>query len=65
MKATLLLPLPLLLAAVTAVSAAPASFVIKDDAFVKDGQPFTLRSGSLHYFRVPPQYWAGRTGCCA
>ena len=58
--ATLLLPRLLLLAAVTAVSAAPASFVIKDDAFVKDGQPFTLRSGSLHYFRVPPQYWADR-----
>ena len=22
--------------------------------------PFTLRSGSLHYFRVPPAYWADR-----
>lgn len=36
------------------------SFAIKDDSFVKDGQPFTLRSGSLHYFRVPPAYWEDR-----
>ena len=36
------------------------SFVIENDEFVKDGQTFNLRSGSLHYFRVPPAYWRDR-----
>ena len=36
------------------------SFVIRNDSFVKDGCPFTLRSGSLHYFRVPASYWVDR-----
>jgi len=36
------------------------SFVIKNDSFVKDGQPFVLRSGSLHYPRVPRAYWRDR-----
>ncbi|KAL1507226.1 hypothetical protein AB1Y20_008075 [Prymnesium parvum] len=39
---------------------APRSFTIEDDRFVKDGLVFPLRSGSLHYFRVPPAYWADR-----
>ena len=36
------------------------SFVVKDDRFVKDGTPFTIRSGSIHYARVPRAYWADR-----
>ena len=28
-------------------------FTIEDDRFVKDGEPFVLRSGSVHYSRVP------------
>lgn len=36
------------------------AFTIKDDAFVKDGEPFTVRAGSLHYFRVPQPYWRDR-----
>ena len=31
-----------------------------NDSFVKDGKPFNLRSGSLHYFRVPAAYWQDR-----
>lgn len=36
------------------------SFRIEQDMFVKDGEPFTIRSGALHYFRVPPAYWRDR-----
>ena len=36
------------------------SFVIRDDQFMKDDKSFNLRSGSLHYFRVPPAYWRDR-----
>ncbi|XP_034234390.1 beta-galactosidase isoform X2 [Thrips palmi] len=32
----------------------------EQDAFLKDGQPFQMRSGSLHYFRVPRVYWRDR-----
>jgi hypothetical protein len=44
------------------VSGAPPSrsFTIANDTFLKDGKPFTLRSGSLHYFRVPQAYWRDR-----
>ena len=36
-----------------AVAARPRSFVVAGDAFVRDGEPFVLRSGSIHYARVP------------
>lgn len=38
------------------------SFAIgyEQDAFLKDGEPFQMRSGSLHYFRVPRVYWRDR-----
>ena len=29
------------------------SFLVRDDAFVKDGEAFVVRSGSVHYSRVP------------
>ncbi|XP_077550199.1 beta-galactosidase-like isoform X1 [Haemaphysalis longicornis] len=32
----------------------------ENDRFLKDGQPFRYISGSLHYFRVPKQYWKDR-----
>ena len=34
-------------------------FEIKDN-FYLDGQPFQVISGSIHYFRVVPQYWRDR-----
>lgn len=34
-------------------------FEIKDD-FYLDGKPFQVISGSIHYFRVVPQYWEHR-----
>ena len=52
--ATLLLGLGAAVAAPQAAATAAPSFIIRNDAFVKDGEPFILRSGSLHYFRVPP-----------
>lgn len=38
------------------------SFVIgyEQDAFLKDGEPFQILGGSLHYFRVPRAYWRDR-----
>ena len=36
------------------------SFVIEDDAFVRDTRPISLLSGSLHYTRVHPHYWQDR-----
>lgn len=35
------------------------TFEIRDD-FYLDGQPFQVRSGSIHYFRVVPEYWRDR-----
>lgn len=37
-----------------------SGFAVHDDAFWKDGERFTVRSGSLHYFRVPAAYWRDR-----
>jgi len=30
------------------------------DQFVKDGKPFRYVAGTMHYFRVPPEYWPDR-----
>ncbi|KAM0938187.1 putative beta-galactosidase [Dioscorea sansibarensis] len=35
-------------------------FWIADDKFWKDGQPFQIIGGDLHYSRVVPQYWKDR-----
>jgi len=32
-------------------------FEIKSDNFYLDGKPFQVISGSIHYFRVMPEYW--------
>ncbi|CAH2086527.1 unnamed protein product [Euphydryas editha] len=33
---------------------------IEGDEFVLDGNPFRIMSGSLHYFRLPSEYWRDR-----
>ena len=43
-----------------AAAAGSPSFTIANDRFVKDGRPFDIRSGSIHYSRVPPEYWQDR-----
>ncbi|KAL2899565.1 Beta-galactosidase 17 [Bienertia sinuspersici] len=35
-------------------------FEIADDIFWKDGEPFRIIGGDLHYFRVLPEYWEDR-----
>ncbi|XP_058476142.1 beta-galactosidase-1-like protein [Solea solea] len=32
----------------------------KNDCFLKDGKPFQFISGSVHYSRIPRQYWKDR-----
>ncbi|OAY36500.1 beta-galactosidase 17 isoform X2 [Manihot esculenta] len=36
------------------------SFEIADDVFWKDGKPFRIIGGDLHYFRILPEYWEDR-----
>ncbi|KAJ8755751.1 hypothetical protein K2173_024295 [Erythroxylum novogranatense] len=36
------------------------SFKIADDKFWKDGHPFQIIGGDLHYFRILPEYWEDR-----
>ncbi|PIN09321.1 Beta-galactosidase [Handroanthus impetiginosus] len=35
-------------------------FLIAEDMFWKDGEPFRIIGGDLHYFRVHPEYWEDR-----
>jgi len=35
-------------------------FTYKNADFLKDGTPFRIISGALHYFRVVPEYWEDR-----
>ena len=44
------------------MSAAPAqhTFGVEGEHFVLDGKPFVIRSGEMHYQRVPHQYWHDR-----
>ncbi|KAG8193654.1 hypothetical protein JTE90_024017 [Oedothorax gibbosus] len=39
-----------------------SSFTVdyKNNCFLKDGKPFRYMSGSIHYFRVPPEFWHDR-----
>lgn len=37
-----------------------ATFEVKGDDFVYNGEPIRLLSGALHYFRVVPEYWEDR-----
>ncbi|MDA3899066.1 MAG: beta-galactosidase [Spirochaetes bacterium] len=36
------------------------NFTYSKDTFLKDGEPFRIISGSIHYFRVIPEYWLDR-----
>jgi len=38
----------------------PRSFSTRGDQFLLDGQPFLIRSGEMHYPRVPRPYWRDR-----
>jgi len=42
------------------VRAAPESFAIEGRHFMRDGQPHVIRSGEMHYPRVPRAYWRDR-----
>ncbi|MCC7228870.1 MAG: beta-galactosidase, partial [Fimbriimonadaceae bacterium] len=35
-------------------------FIIQDDQFLLDGKPFQIRSGEIHFNRVPRDYWRDR-----
>ncbi len=35
-------------------------FTYQGESFYLDGEPFQLRSGAIHYFRVPRAYWYDR-----
>ena len=45
---------------VQSLRTARRSFVIKNDRFRLNGDPLNVRSGSMHYSRVPRQYWRDR-----
>ncbi|XP_022688282.1 beta-galactosidase-like [Varroa jacobsoni] len=53
---------PLLLLSAVAVVFGVREFKIdfENDRFVKDGKPFQIISGSIHYYNVPYQYWEDR-----
>ncbi len=46
------------LAALSAASA--AEFKVEGTSFVLDGKPFQIRSGEIHYSRVPKEEWRNR-----
>lgn len=43
-----------------AVGQAPAALHWRDGRLLRDGAPHSVRSGSLHYFRVVPEQWRDR-----
>lgn len=36
------------------------TFSIEGEHFMLDGKPFIIRSGEMHYPRVPPEHWRDR-----
>ena len=38
----------------------PHTFSIGDEAFLLDGKPFVIRTGEMHFTRVPREYWRHR-----
>ena len=36
------------------------TFTYKNKQFYWNGQPFQVRSGAMHYFRIPAYYWEDR-----
>ena len=51
---------PLLLFLPLLVRGQERSFTIGSNTFLKDGKAFRYVSGSLHYFRIPREYWEDR-----
>ncbi len=37
-----------------------AVFTYKDKNFLMNGEPYTVLSGAMHYFRIPREYWLDR-----
>jgi beta-galactosidase len=64
MKRTLLIALVLLVACSTfgqsTAKTAGRSFGWKGNDFLLDGKPFLIRSGEMHYPRIPRMYWRDR-----
>lgn len=57
----LLLALHLCLVLASSVGGeAQRRFWIENDAFWKDGSPFQIVGGDVHYFRIVPEYWKDR-----
>lgn len=57
----LLLALALcLVLAPSVASNASRRFWIENDTFQKDGAPFQIVGGDVHYFRIVPEYWKDR-----
>ena len=58
------LPQPCFPARRNQAAAKPAAtkhtFGIEGDRFVLDGKPFVIRSGEMHYARIPREYWRDR-----
>ena len=52
----------ILLMGIASVSADEGSFTISQEAntFLLNGEPFRFVSGSVHYFRIHPEYWNDR-----
>ena len=46
--------------AAQAQTASAVPVMIVDDHFVRDGKPYQIISGSIHYVRVPRPYWRDR-----
>lgn len=46
--------------AILAMTAAAHTFTVKGPDFILDGEPFQIRSGELHYNRIPRAYWKDR-----
>jgi len=36
------------------------TFICENGEFYLDGKPFSIRSGAIHYFRIPREYWHDR-----
>lgn len=49
-----------LLVSFTAFSQAKHTFEIKDGNFIYDGKAITIRSGEMHFARIPKPYWRQR-----
>jgi beta-galactosidase len=47
-------------AAAATAAAAAGTFEVANDAFLLNGAPHQIMSGSVHYFRVHPSLWADR-----